>query len=173
MKNFLWRRRQEPAASLILNSVANEDDLVTMACLAAHADSNESPFWPAQAATSAASASLVIPQAAETTAGTATAEGGSGGGGGDLSELLSQMQAYLPSGLVERWATVLAVWESRVKPRYMSELVHMSREEAELEYLRLAQKQPCFGVSLHPIYVSACCQVLKESCAKHSGFDKK
>lgn len=55
--------------------------------------------------------------------------------------------------MIEQHQKTLDIWESHIEHWY-ADHQGMTKAEAELEYLRIAQDLEMFGVNIFPIYVS-------------------
>lgn len=59
----------------------------------------------------------------------------------------------LPQRVIDQYQMTLEMWEERIKVWYADHR-GMSRDEAEMEYLKIAQDLEMYGVNYFPITVS-------------------
>lgn len=62
----------------------------------------------------------------------------------------------LPQRVIDQYQMTPQMWEDRIKTWY-DDHKGMSRDEAEMEYLKIAQDFDMYGVNYFPITVSVCC----------------
>lgn len=61
----------------------------------------------------------------------------------------------LPQRVIDQYQMTLEMWEERIRVWYADHR-GMSRDEAEMEYLKIAQDLDMYGVNYFPILVSYC-----------------